>query len=291
MIRKKLTLGLVVILLAVSFGIDPAGSEDQPQPILLAFKSLESISADATRDDIAAFAKKQFGNHPQIDDWTQFCFKLRRSGRGRISTLKGFAELHIHMLTDVDAEKHAEEILAYTGALQEIEKLSQMLAKNGAPLASSYFSLPFSEIVARLPKKTSPGITYRLPYGASKVAAVDKWEKAALKHLVQFNILKEKDTYAARSKLLEIAKIRFGAHSLADEWIPLYFRLTRDGKGRISDMKRFAELEIRMLTDIDAEKHAEQIQRHQQSIETYDKQIQTLKSEGKNPETLTVKFY
>ena len=286
MIRKKLTLGLVVIL-TVSFGIIRAGSEDKPRPILLAFKSLESIPADATSDGIAAFARKQFGNHPQVDDWTQLCFKIRQSGRGRLSTLKEFSELHIHMLTDVDAEKHAEEILAYKGALKEIELLNQMLAKNGASPARSYFSLPFSESVDRLPQKTASDITSR----ASKVAAVDKWEQTALKHLAQFNLLKEKDTSAARSKLLEIAKIRFGSHSLADEWIPLYFRLTRDGKGRISDIKRFAELEIRMLTDIDAEKHAEQIQRHKQTLENYDKQIQTLKSEGKNPETLIVTFY
>lgn len=288
MIGKTLTFGLVLIL-GVNFVIAPAGSEDKPQPILLAFKSLESIPAAATRDDIAALAKKRFGNHPQVDDWTQRCFQLRRNGRAPLSVLKRFAELQVQMLTDVDAEKYAEEIRAYQGALKEIEGLSQMSNNAGVAAATFHFQLPFTENTAAASKpENSRTIIFTRP--SPGAAAADKWEKAALKHLVQFNALKEKAPAAARTELLEIAKIRFGTHILADEWIPLYFRLSREGKGRISDIKRFAELEMRMLTDIDAEKHAEQIQRHRQTLETYDKQTQTLKSKGENPETVTVDF-
>ena len=295
MIRKTLAFGFVLIL-GVSLVIAPAGSQNEPDaestpadgiPSFLAFKSLESIPVDATRDDIAALAKKRFGNHHQLEDWIQLCFQLRRQGYAPLGALKRFAELQVEMLTDVDAEKHAEEVLAYQGALKEIEAISQMSIKTmvSAGMPSQY-KLPFEALAAVTFMGTHTHIS-----PSEKVAAADKWERAALKHLAEFNVRKNNDIVAARTELLEIAKIRFGTHILADEWIPLYFRLSREGKGRISDIIRFAELEMRMLTDIDAEKYAEQIQRHRQTLETYDKQIQTLKGEGKNPETLTVKFY
>ena len=301
MIGKTLAFGLVLIL-GVNFVIVPVGSHDEPHsiqsleesihagaiPTFLAFKSLESISADATRDDIAVLAKKRFGNHPQLEEWTQLCFRLRRQGYAPLSVLKRFAELQVQMLTDVDAEKNAEQILAYQGALKEIEDIRQ-IDNNAEEIAgiSIQYDLPFESNAAPTITGTPPSPSERW----ERVAAADKWERTALKHLAEFNALKKNDIASARTELLEIAKIRFGTHILADEWIPLYFRLSREGKGRISDIKRFAELEMRMLTDIDAEKNAEQIQRHRQTLETYDKRIQTLKSEGKNPETLTVKFY
>ena len=295
MIRKTLAFGFVLIL-GISLVIAPAGSQNELHsestpadgiPSFLAFKSLESIPVDATRDDIAALAKKRFGNHPQLEDWIQLCFQLRRQGYALLTDLKRFAELQVEMLTDVDAEKHAGQILAYQGALKEIEAISQMPIKAEVPAGMPIqYTLPFETIAA----VTFTGAhTHISP--SERVAAADKWERAALKHLAEFNVLKNNDIVAARTELLEIAKIRFGTHILADEWIPLYFRLSREGRGRISDIIRFAELEMRMLTDIDAEKHAEQIQRHRQTIETYDKRIQILKGEGKNPETLTVKFY
>ena len=295
MIRKTLAFGFVLIL-GVSLVIAPVGSQNESHskstpsdgiPSFLAFKSLESIPVDATRDDITALAKKRFGNHPQLEDWIQLCFQLRRQGYAPLTDLKRFAELQVEMLTDVDAEKHAEQILAYQGALKEIEVISQMPIKaevpDGMPIQ---YSLPFEASAA----VTFTGAhTHISP--SERVAAADKWEHAALKHLAEFNVLKNNDIVAARTELLEIARIRFGTHILADEWIPLYLRLSREGSGRISDIIRFAELEMRMLTDIDAEKHAEQIQQHRQNIETYAKRIQIFKGEGKNLETLTVKFY
>lgn len=284
MFGKILTFGFVLIL-GVNFVITPARSHDAPHEgtsSFSAFKSLESIPEDATHDDIAVLAKKRFGNHPQIDKWTQLCFRLRRQGYAPLPDLKRFAELQVQMLTDVDAEKHAEQILAYQRALKEIEIISQMVNDIEVPPGfEPQYTLPFE---IGIHTQASPSERWE------RAAAVDKWESAALKHLAEFNMLKKSDIAAARTELSEIAKIRFGTHILADEWIPLYFRLSREGNGRISDIIRFVELEMRMLTDIDAEKHAEQIQRHRQTIETYDKRIQTLKSEGKNPETLTLKF-
>lgn len=245
--------------------------DKQDQRVLQAFKSLEKIDPDATHAEIAAVAKDQFGAHPLADKWTELCFLLRRDGQGTISELRRFAELEVQILTDVDAEKHGEAIEAYQGALKELDHLSAMLKEQGMPIGISKFALPF-----RADETPEPHFY--------------KWEAAALKHLAKFQLLKETDPAAASIELLEIAKIRFGPHPLADEWIPLYFRLSSNRNGRISDMKRLAELEIRMLTDVNAEKHTEQIQQHRQTLKKYDQLIETLKSQGKNPETVTVDF-
>ena len=274
MLRKTLIFGFLLVL-GFSFQIDAVDSDNSPKQILLAFKSLENIPADASHGDIATLAKKRFGSHPQVDDWTQLCFRIRRDGHASLPMLKRFAELQIQMLTDVDAEKHAQQILAYQGALEEIEVYNQMFGQMfGKTAAKNHLQLPFDANTTPIPKGAHTFI-FTPPSALGRAAAIDKWNSAALKHLMKFNTLKKSDP-AARDELLEIAKIRFGTHILANEWIPLYFRLARDGKGRISDIKRFAELEIRILTDIDAEKHAEQIQQHRHTIEKYEKQVQTL---------------
>lgn len=85
----------------------------------------------------------------------------------------------------------------------------------------------------------------------------------------RFQKLLKTDLETARIELQNIAKKRFSGHILAEEWLPLYFRINRDGFRYISDAQRAHELEIRMLTAINAEKYAKQIQHHQEALEYY----------------------
>ena len=85
-------------------------------------------------------------------------------------------------------------------------------------------------------------------------------------HLVTFYEILDTDTNAARAELQNVAKNLFNEHVLADEWLPLFFRISHDGTKEISDVKRLHELEIRMLTAIDAEKYTKQIQQHQEAL-------------------------
>lgn len=78
------------------------------------------------------------------------------------------------------------------------------------------------------------------------------------------------DLSAARTELQNVAKKLFGKHMLAEEWVPLYFRLSREGTEHLSDLKRVSELEIRMLTDINAQTYAKQIQHHRETLAHYD---------------------
>ena len=83
------------------------------------------------------------------------------------------------------------------------------------------------------------------------------------KHITAFKSLRLTDPEAARAELFKAAKIRYREHPLVDEWVELVFHLSRDGKGSILTLKRVLELEIQMLSDVDAKKHAKQIEKHQ----------------------------
>lgn len=88
-------------------------------------------------------------------------------------------------------------------------------------------------------------------------------------HLKTFQNLLRSDPEAARIELENVANKLFDKHILSKEWVPLYFRLSRDGTKHLSDIKRLSDLEIRMLTAIDAEKYAKQIQHHQAALRQF----------------------
>lgn len=77
------------------------------------------------------------------------------------------------------------------------------------------------------------------------------------------------DSVAARAELQHVAETVFKGHVFTEEWVPLYFRIHRDGTASPSDLKRIHELAHRMLTDVDPEKYAKQIQHHQKGLEYY----------------------
>ncbi len=247
--------------------ITQAFNQVTTKKMFTAFRSpLEKIAPEATRTEISAIAKTLFGIHPLADEWVSRCYRLRRDGKGSFSELKRFAELQIQMLSDLDTTKHAEEIEAYQVALKELDQVVKIYKQ--------------AKTVS-LPLRTSEELAGEA-YG---------WDSKALEHLVKFeSLLKETNLVTARAELLEIAKIRFGTHALADEWIPLYFRLSHEGKGLISDVTRISELEIRMFTAISAEKHTEPIQQHRKAMAQYGEVAKTLKAQGKNLETVEVDF-
>ena len=92
-----------------------------------------------------------------------------------------------------------------------------------------------------------------------------------------FQKLIKTDADAARSELQNVAKKLFGEHILTQEWIPLYFRISKDGTTYSSDLKRVSELEIRMLKSTDPEKYAKQIQHHREAVEHYAALVSDLK--------------
>ena len=83
------------------------------------------------------------------------------------------------------------------------------------------------------------------------------------KHLESFLRLLPNNPEAAWIDLEKFAKLRYGNHPLVDEWVELTFRFTSEKKALVLELIRHAEIEIQMLTDIDAEKHANEIKDNQ----------------------------
>ena len=105
------------------------------------------------------------------------------------------------------------------------------------------------------------------------------------KHLDTFKKRLPTDPSAARTELQKVGKKLFEEHTLVEEWVPLYFRLSREGTEHLSDLKRLSELEIRMLTDINAQTYAEQIQHHREILEHYDELVKKIEDASPTSET------
>ena len=116
------------------------------------------------------------------------------------------------------------------------------------------------------------------------------WSDEALQHLTAFQSLLSTDIEAAHATIAEIAKIRFGSHPLANGWSELFFRLYRDRTGHILDVKHYWELEIQLLSDIDATTYATGIQEYQLGMKQIDLLIKMIESQGGDPETAEVDF-
>ena len=116
------------------------------------------------------------------------------------------------------------------------------------------------------------------------------WNDEALQHLAVFQSLLSADAEAARTEITKIAKIRFGAHPLADEWSKLFFRLYRDRKGHALDMRRYWELEMQLLSDVDAKTYVEGIQDYQLGLKQINVIIKMIRSQGDDPTTIKVDF-
>ena len=87
------------------------------------------------------------------------------------------------------------------------------------------------------------------------------------KHLKTFQKHLKTRPEAARAELQNVAKKLFHGHALIEEWVPLYYRLSREGTEHLTDIQRVSDLEIRMLTALNAEKYGLQIQQHQHAME------------------------
>ncbi len=123
-----------------------------------------------------------------------------------------------------------------------------------------------------------PNPAHSQPYGIDDTL----WAE----HLDTFKKRLPTDPSAARTELQNIAKKLFGKHTLAEEWVPLYFRLSREGTEHLSDLKRVSELEIRMLIDINAQTYAKQIQHHREILAHYDELAKNFEDSGRpTPET------
>lgn len=111
-------------------------------------------------------------------------------------------------------------------------------------------------------------------------------------HFETFYKFLETDPEAARVELKRVAKEIFNEHPLTEEWIEHCYQVFyRTGEDKIEDpseimpdLIRTYELGLEMLTAVDAEKYAKEIQHHQDALEHYGQFAELIKAAGGKPE-------
>ena len=104
------------------------------------------------------------------------------------------------------------------------------------------------------------------------------WDAA----LETFYELLKTDPKAAHAELQNVAKTLFDGHPRTEEWVERFYQVfyeisLKDTEQKeteppwelISEIKRMYEFGLEMLMDLDTEKHAKQIQTHQDALEYY----------------------
>ena len=115
-------------------------------------------------------------------------------------------------------------------------------------------------------------------------------------HFETFYKLLKTDPEAARVELDRVAKELFNKHSLTEEWVEhcyqVFYRISLDETGQdkienpweiIPDLIRVYELGLEMLTAVDPEKYAKEIQHHRDALEHYTGFAEHIEAAGAKP--------
>ena len=195
---------------------------------LVTFQKLLKTSPDDARAELQNVGKKIFGKHPLVSEWVPLYFRLSLEGTEHPSDIKRVHELEHRMLTDIDAEKYAEQIQHHRAALEDVEAL--------APAISADHPIPNKTVQAPAAAETPDA-------------------NIAHQHYKNFH----EDVDAAHKALDAFAALAFQGHPRTGEWKALFFRYSLEQECTVAEMLQFLELKKQMLTDIDASRHAQEI--------------------------------
>ena len=235
------------------------------------FQAVLLIKPAAARSELSVLAKVLFGTHPRAEEWANLYFQLSVDGKGSIVNLKYLTQLEIEMLTDIDAEKHATQIQQHQKTLKQYEKFVEVLKSQGKNPEEVIIECLLSRELKETPQEQPTH------YDEDK-------------HHRMFVSLVSTNPEEAKDELSKYVKKLFGNHPLSEEWMRLYFHRARNGETTLADHQRCLELEVEMLTDIDAEKHAKRIENHRNTLKYNADLIKRFKSKGINPEGVIVKI-
>ena len=125
---------------------------------------------------------------------------------------------------------------------------------------------------------------------ADKILEEYGWNDKALQLLATFHSQVSTDEIEAHLIITKVSQIRFGKHPLTHEWSELFFRLYRDKKGSLLDLRRYFELEHQLLSSISPEKYQKAIEECQSGVKQFDSMIALIESQGQTPETIEGNF-
>jgi len=204
---------------------------------LQTFWKLFKTEPETARAELQSVAGTLFGGHPLAEEWVPLYFRLCRDGTEHLSDVKRVSELEIRMLTAINAEKYAEQIQHHREALKRLDTLAKVVGTGELLL-----------------ERHSPSEQTEMP-DAANALRIQKMNV----HAAAFEGYLFTDVKAARAELATFAALMFGEHPLKEEWIGLFFRLSREKEATFPELIQLTELHIQMLKDTAPEREAEQI--------------------------------
>ena len=257
---------------------------------LMTFHPLLSTDVGAARAVIAKVSQIRFGEHPLAAEWSKLFFRLYRDRKGSLVDLKRYFELENQLLSSISVEKYQKAIEESQSGIKQLDSMIALLKSQGQipETVEGNFNFQFAdEVQTEESKANSQQESMHLD---GKAPEEYGWNEEALEHLMTFHPLLSTDVGAARAVIAKVSQIRFGEHPLAAEWSKLFFRLYRDRKGSLVDLKRYFELENQLLSSISVEKYQKAIEESQSGIKQLDSMIALLKSQRQTPETVEGNF-
>lgn len=239
------------------------------------FQALLLIEPSVAREELSTLANVLFPAHPLAAEWTALYFRLSRDKKGSVEDLKRLTEIEIQILSDVSAEKHATRIQQQRENLKRYDEVVETLNSKGKTPENVVVEVHLPSVAREL-RDTTPQMEHT--------------HDEADKHHRTFVSLISTDAEGAKEALSKYVKMQFGEHPLAEEWKELYFLRVQDGETTLAEDQRYLQLEIQILTDVDAEKHAKRI-REQRKVQEHNAElIERLAKDGINPDDVKVEI-
>ena len=212
------------------------------------FQNLLKTDPASARAELQNIAKNVFVGHVLTEEWVPLYFRVnheksrqRTDITRQLSDIKRVFELELRMMTDIDAEKYAVQIQRHREAMEHYTEMSSVLPKR-------------IDKIDELPKKTSPG-----EHGQMSQAPRELYDIGE-QHLKSFRELLPTNPEGALAELDTYTTLLFHNHPLIEEWKKLYVPIVRNQGALLPEIIRYVEIEKQMLTDTDAEMHAEKIE-------------------------------
>ena len=208
---------------------------------LQTFWKLLKTKPETARAELQSVAGTLFSGHPLAEEWVPLYFRISQNGTEYSSDVKRVSELEIRMLTAINAEKYAEQIQHHREALERFDSLAKAIDTEELLLGRQ-----------RVSPSDSEQPETRETANALRIQKMNTHAEAFEEYLFT-------DVKSARAELATFAALMFGEHPLKEEWIELFFRLSREKEATFPELIQLIELHIQMLKDTAPEREADQI--------------------------------
>ena len=252
---------------------------------LTTFQKLLKTDAKAARAELQQVANTLFGGHRLAEEWVPLYFRISQNGTEHPSDVKRVSELEIRMLTGINFKKYSVQIHRHQEAFQRFADMEKSFQSHShAPNPHSEKPIPTSKSkVLRLARKHAAAFE-KLHGTDAEVLRLGR------KHAAAFEKLRDTDAEAARAELVSLFALQYGEHPLVEKLVDTVLALAPKKRVTYPEVIELTELQLQLMKETDAQKHAEAIQTAERSLERLKNISNLLRKQG-SLETETIRFH